>query len=1514
NPYIDFKTTPFYVQQEFTSWQRPKIEEGGVIKEYPRRAGMSSFGAGGANAHVILEEYDQPLPQSDVDSQEPHIVVLSAKNEERLKIYAGKIVEFLERQQATEQVSQPVSVAGERDVRVNLQQDLLSIVSEILQVKEENIDIDEVFSEYGVGTIGLTELSQRINDRYQIETTPVLFSEYSTIKALAQHLYDTYRDHCSSFSQSCLKESAMTGSGGNTIDLRNSPSPNPSHQGRGTFALADFAYTLQVGREAMEERLAIVVSNLDEVKEQLRHYAQGEAGIQGIHQGNVKANKAISGLLIEGEEGQTFVQSVIQRKKLDKLAQFWVLAINIDWNLLHPTKTPRHIPLPTYPFAKERYWIDDSKSTIKNLSTCLPTGLNPKIQWLHPLVHQNTSDFSEQRFSSTFTGQEFFLANHVVKGHRVLPGAASLEMAREAVERAVGVLQEERTGIRLNNVVWTRPVVVGEQPVQVHIGLFPEENGEISFEIYEEEESGSAIVNCQGHAAFDPITDIPSLNLPALQAECSRETLSSDQLYGKFRIMGLDYGPGHQGIEKAYVGNGQVLAKLSLPPSVSTTQQQFVLHPSLMDSALQASIGVFIHADDLRPLVPFALQELQMYRRCTPDMWVWLRYSESGAAGTDSQQFNLDVCDESGTICVRMTGLDLRRVAGDFVQERQTALAASATFGTVMLKPDWKEQPLAADSPTPDYAQYVVILCEAEGISQEQVEASIEGVRCLTLQAEDIEIDKRFETYAIQVFEEIQRIFKRKSQGKVFIQIVVSTQHEQQLFSGLSGLLKTAQLEHPKLIGQLIGMELREDAEELIEKLMENSRSPIDLEIRYQEGKRYVAGWSEIETSQEAVDIPWKNGSIYLITGGAGGLGLIFAKEIAQQAKEVTLIFTGRSRLNEGKQAQLKEFKALDVRVEYKQVDVTEKEAVTSLFQSIQEEFGSLNGIIHCAGVIRDNFILKKMKEELEEVLAPKVSGVMNLDEASKDLPLDFFIVFSSVVGAMGNPGQADYACANAFLDAYARYRNAMVASRQRQGHTLSINWPLWKEGGMRVDDATEKLMRQRTGMIALQTSTGIRALYQGLASSQSQVMVLEGTLPRMKQTLLSLTTPSTPKSGAATEIDTGSLVDKVQATLMHAVSELLKVNIEDIDADAELNDYGCDPITLTEFANTLNQDYQLDLTPTIFFDHPTLRSVAEYLAEEYQDVFVQRFQTESSKTPSPEEEQHLPSFPQGGDLAVPAIGQDVLQEKAANYFKKLLSAVIKLPAHRIDAEASMEKYGIDSIMVMDLTNQLEHTFGSLPKTLFFEYQNIQELTGYFLEFYRDQLIELLGIGEKPEASPQYPKDSATVTQAVKSAGRRHPRFVSFRSASREEHRIEALDIAIIGLSGRYPQARNIQEFWENLRDGKDCITEIPQDRWDHRLYFDAEKHTPGKTYSKWGGFLDGVDHFDPLFFNISPREAELMDPQERLFLECAFATLEDAGYTRKALGLHRENSSPPLVGNAVELRDSLRKIPPNPL
>ncbi|HEX4713359.1 MAG TPA: SDR family NAD(P)-dependent oxidoreductase, partial [Ktedonobacteraceae bacterium] len=243
---------------------------------------------------------------------------------------------------------------------------------------------------------------------------------------------------------------------------------------------------------------------------------------------------------------------------------------------------------------------------------------------------------------------------------------------------------------------------------------------------------------------------------------------------------------------------------------------------------------------------------------------------------------------------------------------------------------------------------------------------------------------------------------------------------------------------------------------------------------------------------------------------------------------------------------------------------------------------------------------------------------------------------------------------------------------------------------------------------------------------------------------------------------------------------------------------------------------------------------------------------------------------------------EDGLQEAAERYLARLVAGSLKLPVERIDAQAPLEQYGIDSLMVVSLTRQLEGTFGPLPATLFFEYQSLAAVTQYFLEHHAGALAGLLGKQNQAQLpNGDLPSDVAVPAPLGSRRRRRGLRVPAPASTLTRG----PLDIAIVGLSGRYPKAKTVAEYWANLIQGVDCITQIPLERWDWRDYFDSHKGREGKSYSKWGGFLEGVDWFDPLFFNISPREAEVMDPQERLFLQCAYSAIEDAGYTRESFG-----------------------------
>ena len=241
--------------------------------------------------------------------------------------------------------------------------------------------------------------------------------------------------------------------------------------------------------------------------------------------------------------------------------------------------------------------------------------------------------------------------------------------------------------------------------------------------------------------------------------------------------------------------------------------------------------------------------------------------------------------------------------------------------------------------------------------------------------------------------------------------------------------------------------------------------------------------------------------------------------------------------------------------------------------------------------------------------------------------------------------------------------------------------------------------------------------------------------------------------------------------------------------------------------------------------------------------------------------------------------GRAPVPDDAVRFFKRQVAAVLKIPLDRISVETPFTEFGLDSALAVALTRHLETVFGPLSTTLFFECRNLGELAESLGQSHRAVLDQCLGSGRLPMPVGKSEGKGVGEVKAV-------PTPKASMEPSRERSRTDgSLEIAIIGLAGRYPGARTLDEFWQNLCEGRDCITEIPATRWNHAEYFDPGKNQPGKTYSKWGGFLDGADEFDAKFFNISPWEAEMIDPQERLFLQCAFEGIEDSGYTRESLG-----------------------------
>lgn len=1338
NPHIPFAETPFVVVQELRKWEpySAGTDKGSVV--HPRRAGISAFGANGSNAHLILEEYIRPeqVRLKEGPTAARLLVPLSAASKGQLLRYAEKLLAFLLKEEGVgDGNGNPIATAVRATDRLLLEKpetEIQEVLALLLGVEKKEISPEQEFSELTIAYPELLALHQALCTKWGIELAEKTVLSAGSVSELAAEITSRHREE--------LAEDALR---------RLDP--------------VSLAYTLQVGREALEERVIFLVGNIKELVRELQAFIdrKGEAGNAGsCYVGSVKED------LTEAEESA--VAPWFNEGKGERLAELWVRGRKIPWENLYGEVKPRRINLPTYPFARENYWLPEAGVEAAGRMPFLTAG-----HALHPLLHQNTSDLYEQRYTTSFSGEEFFLADHQVEGKKILPGAACLEMAGAAVVQATGV---QGGVVRLKDVVWIRPLVVDEVPLQVEVGLSLGKEGEIAFRIYQGEticSQGTAIVS--GEAEGPATVDISKL-----LEQCGEGVLAAAECYEIFKRMGLEYGPGHQGLEEIHLGKEQVLARLVLPSFLEDTLDEYVLHPGMLDAALQASLGLLTaeaggRAID-KPLLPFALEEIEIIKGCTCRMWAVVRQSSKSLVGSGSRRYDLELCSDDGSVCARLRGLTMREGT-----KRELAFYA----------PIWQESSNAEEGITATgYGQHMAVVCGTDELWCASVTKSLQeqiaGIKCLVIPSPQQEVAARFQACAAMVLEEVADIFKEKASERVLLQVVVPKEGEEQVLAGLSGLLRTARLENPRLVGQVVEMPGQIEGTGVAKILRENAARPHEDWVSYRAEKRLVKCWQEVTSTYKKEKMPWQKGGIYLLSGGAGGLGRILAEEIVKKVGDVTLILSGRSPLSEKKAARLKELGKKQSRVVYRQADITDKKETVKLIQDIVKEYGPLNGIIHCAGVLRDSFIINKTGEELREVLAPKVAGLVNLDEASKDLQLDFFLLFSSGAAVLGNVGQADYAAANAFMDMYASLRQDLVNKGQRRGRTLSLNWPLWKDGGMQPDERTAGFIEESMGMAVLTTEEGIRALYRSFAGEENQVMVAgsEFRLPAFLR---------------------GEKEVKAENTVGYA----------------------------------------------------------------------------------------------GGEGAGEST-EGIVPEKVEGFLKKLLSVELKLPPERIEADALLEKYGIDSVMVLRLTNELEKTFGSLSKTLFFEYRSIRELSGYFLEFHRGRLLELIKTGQDTPAATMR-RNGGTLriaggnSKASETYGQQ--RFLTKADSAGLGNKIapQNRDIAVIGLAGRYPGARNIREFWRVLREGRDCITEIPRERWNHSQYYDEEKGRLDKTYSKWGGFLEGVDEFDSLFFNISPREAELMDPQTRLFLECAYAAIEDAGYTRRSLA---QRSMAGLKGN----------------
>jgi hypothetical protein len=233
-----------------------------------------------------------------------------------------------------------------------------------------------------------------------------------------------------------------------------------------------------------------------------------------------------------------------------------------------------------------------------------------------------------------------------------------------------------------------------------------------------------------------------------------------------------------------------------------------------------------------------------------------------------------------------------------------------------------------------------------------------------------------------------------------------------------------------------------------------------------------------------------------LITGGLDDIGLDLAEHVLLVHPRANVVLTGHSR-HPAPSERVARLRVSERRLHYLHADLGDAGDVQRLIGQVLERCGGLDGVIHCAGTGGASFIVDRRKGDIDAVLLPQVAGLYHLDEATRDLPLAFVVALSHLGSLVGGAGAADAfvrnACmTNAFMDAFAAYRNQRVCFGERSGRTLSINWPHWSGGDARPDDA-ERCPDDSHGAVSTLTSVCIDTLMSLLDGPATQVAVRYG-------------------------------------------------------------------------------------------------------------------------------------------------------------------------------------------------------------------------------------------------------------------------------------------------------------------------------------------------------------------------------------------------------------------------------------